>query len=73
MNKVINVDDIIKNMDKDCAVRTVISLLGGREHFLKQFALECNIMSERSQEKLKDLEEQEEMLENEDNHETEEK
>jgi hypothetical protein len=55
MNSIIDFNKVIKKMDKDCAVRTVISLIGGRDNFLKQFIIECNIMSDENENELKKI------------------
>lgn len=47
-NKSTELMEIILGMDKDCAVRTIFAILGGEENFLKQFSVECNVMSIRT-------------------------
>jgi hypothetical protein len=51
MKDEIKIIEEINKMDKDCAIRAVLSMLGGKKKFVDQYALECNIMKLRYEEK----------------------
>ena len=43
-----SIEVILSRMDKDCATRAVLSVLGGKKKFAEQFTIECGIMSTRT-------------------------
>ena len=54
----INIGQIIRRMDKDCATRTVLSALGGQDNLFKQLHTESQIMQLRVKESGSESEEQ---------------
>lgn len=48
------IETVLRRMDKDCAIRSVLSVLGGKRKFAEQFAIECGIMATRTKTKAED-------------------
>ena len=46
-----SIEALLSRMDKDCATRAILSVIGGKKKFIEQFAIECGIMANRSKNK----------------------
>lgn len=43
-----SIKNVLDKMDVDCAIRSVLSSIGGKKKFVEQFAVECEIMAIRT-------------------------